>query len=380
VSNATRGVGDSGDSASFSSFQSSLPGERDTAGNQIREGLPATYRMRADPHYVDQLDSTPALSLQMVRVQAIETGEETPPPAVPALVESVRTYGVLEPLLVQKRDRRYRLIAGSKRLAAAMAAGIQEVPCIVHPIGDDDARVLAAALKVAATSGPDTKSPASQPADLRGPNLSMLDEAIAGSLSAVISSTTLLSESGPRLARTVAIDMIRAEARRALCLLHSARELRYGLPPDQRIVSPAAVVQHVVDMLLPEAQLRGIAIDSSVNVTEGSQIHVNEELLAHALCGAALMITAPLNAFHGPRVKVAAAGEPAGRVTLSVMQQSVAVPRSWPAAPEGPEAYALVPILALRHIAEAAGGRLSTTRLSDGTRVALELPLTRRQA
>jgi len=39
-----------------------------------------------------------------------------------------------------------------------------------------------------------------------------------------------------------------------------------------------------------------------------------------------------------------------------------------------------VPILALRHIAEAAGGRLSTTRLSDGTRVALELPLTRRQA
>ena len=380
MSNATRGVGDSGDSASFSSFQSSLPGERDSAGNLTREGLPATYRMRADPHYVDQLDAAPTLSVQMVRVQAIETGEETPSAAIPALVESIRTYGVLEPLIVQKRDRRYRLIAGSKRLAAATAAGVQEVPCVVHPVGDEDARALAAALKVAAPAAADSKGAAPQPTDVRGPNLSMLDEAIAGSLSAVISSTTLLSESGPRLARTVAIDMIRAEARRALCLLHSARELRYGLPPDQRIISPAAVVQHVVDMLLPEAQLRGIAIDSSVNVAEGSHIHVNEELLAHALCGAALMITAPLNAFHGPRVKVAATGEPAGRVTLSVMQQSVAVPRTWPSAPEGPEAYALVPILALRHIAEASGGRLSTTRLSDGTRVALELPLTRRQS
>jgi hypothetical protein len=203
---------------------------------------------------------------------------------------------------------------------------------------------------------------------------------MASSLAAVISSTTLLSDSGPRLARTVAVDMIRAEARRALCLLHTARELRYGLPPEQRLVSPPAVVQHVVDMLLPEAQLRGIAVESAVSVPEGSLIRVNEELLAHALFGAALMITAPLNAFHGPRVKVSATGEPAGRVTLAVMQQSVAVPRSWPSTPEGPEAYAVVPILALRHMAEAYGGRLSTTRLADGTRVALELPLSRRQA
>jgi hypothetical protein len=336
--------------------------------------------MRADPHYVDQLDSSPAVTVQMVRVHAIETGEETPPAAVPSLVESIRTHGVLEPLLVQKRDRRYRLIAGSRRLAAAMVAGLQEVPCVVHSIGDEEARAFAAALKAAAPAAAEPKSTAPASTDVREPNLSMLDEAIASSLSAVISSTTLLSESGPRLARTVAIDMIRAEARRALCLLHSARELRYGLPSEQRVVSPAAVVQHVVDMLLPESQLRGIAVDSAVSVAEGSQIRVNEELLAHALFGAALMITAPLNAFHGPRVKVAAAGEPAGRITLSVMQQSVAVPRTWPSAPDGPEAYALVPILALRHIAEASGGRLSTTRLPDGTRVALELPLSRRHS
>ena len=143
MSNVTRGVGDSGDSAPFSSLQSSPSGERDTASKEFREGLPATYRMRADPHYVDELDASPAMMIQMVRVHAIETGEETPPAAVPALVESVRQHGVLEPLIVQKRDRRYRLIAGSKRLSAAIVAGLQEVPCIVHQIGDDEARALA---------------------------------------------------------------------------------------------------------------------------------------------------------------------------------------------------------------------------------------------
>ena len=366
MSNVTRGgVGDSGDSASFSSFHPSLPEDRGTG--QIVEGLSSQFRGVPDGEPV---------TLQRVRVHAIETGDETPPAPLPALVDSIRQHGVLEALIVQKRDRRYRLLAGSKRLAAAIAAGLHDVPCLVHQIADEDARTLAAALRAA----PANAGPARNPAEQRGPNLSGLDDAIAGSLAAVISSTTLLAENGPRLARAVAVDMIRAEARRALCLLHSASELRYGLPGDQRVVSPGAVVQHVVDMLQPESQLRGIAVDSVVNVAEGSLIRVNEEFLAHALFGVALMITAPLNAFHGPRVKVLATGEPAGRVTLAVMQQSVAVPRTWPSAPDGPDAYALVPILALRHLAEASGGRLSTTRLPDGTRVALELPLSRRQS
>ena len=114
-----------------------------------------------------------------------------------------------------------------------------------------------------------------------------------------------------------------------------------------------------------DMMLRLSEVDSSISIFEGSVIRVNEELLAHALFGAALMITAPLNAFHGPRVRVIATCESAGKVTLAVMQQSVAVPHTWPSSPDGPEAYALVPILALRHLAEAYGGRLSTTRLPD---------------
>lgn len=48
------------------------------------------------------------------------------------LAESIRRYGVLQPLLVQKKDDRYELIAGERRWRAAKLAGLREVPVIVR--------------------------------------------------------------------------------------------------------------------------------------------------------------------------------------------------------------------------------------------------------
>lgn len=48
------------------------------------------------------------------------------------LAESIRRYGVLQPLLVQKKGDRYELIAGERRWRAAKLAGFREVPVIVR--------------------------------------------------------------------------------------------------------------------------------------------------------------------------------------------------------------------------------------------------------
>ncbi len=48
------------------------------------------------------------------------------------LAESIKNYGVLQPLLVQKRNDRYELIAGERRWRAAKLAGLREVPVIVR--------------------------------------------------------------------------------------------------------------------------------------------------------------------------------------------------------------------------------------------------------
>ena len=47
------------------------------------------------------------------------------------LAESIRQYGVLQPLLVQKKENYYEIIAGERRWRAAKMAGLTEVPVLI---------------------------------------------------------------------------------------------------------------------------------------------------------------------------------------------------------------------------------------------------------
>lgn len=120
----------------------------------IREGLPSKYRMRADAHYVEQLDSSlfsaPIRHLDIRSIDPLPREGDYGPSA--DFVESVRRYGVLQPLLVRSRGGRYQVMAGGKRLAAALDAGLPEVPCLVERVDDEQAKVLAAATNVPSTA------------------------------------------------------------------------------------------------------------------------------------------------------------------------------------------------------------------------------------
>lgn len=48
------------------------------------------------------------------------------------LSESIKKYGVLQPLLVQEKEQYYEIIAGERRWRAAALAGLQEVPVVVR--------------------------------------------------------------------------------------------------------------------------------------------------------------------------------------------------------------------------------------------------------
>lgn len=61
-----------------------------------------------------------------------------------ALARSIQTHGVLQPLVVRAANDGYQLIAGERRLRAAQAAGLSEVP--VHVVQFNDQQVFEAAL------------------------------------------------------------------------------------------------------------------------------------------------------------------------------------------------------------------------------------------
>ena len=61
-----------------------------------------------------------------------------------SLTQSIKTHGVLQPLVVRAAKDGFQLIAGERRLRAAQAAGLSEVP--VHVVDFNDQQVFEAAL------------------------------------------------------------------------------------------------------------------------------------------------------------------------------------------------------------------------------------------
>ena len=54
-----------------------------------------------------------------------------------SLAESIRSHGVVQPLLVRRRDSGFELIAGERRWRAAKLAGLTRVPVIVKEVPDE---------------------------------------------------------------------------------------------------------------------------------------------------------------------------------------------------------------------------------------------------
>lgn len=59
------------------------------------------------------------------------------------LAESIRQYGILQPLLVQKKGDMYEIIAGERRWRAAKLAGLKEVPVVVREYSEQQAVEIA---------------------------------------------------------------------------------------------------------------------------------------------------------------------------------------------------------------------------------------------
>ena len=60
------------------------------------------------------------------------------------LSESIQTHGILQPLLVRKKNKGYEIIAGERRYQASKLAGLEELPVIIKDV--DDQEMLAIAL------------------------------------------------------------------------------------------------------------------------------------------------------------------------------------------------------------------------------------------
>ena len=103
--------------------------------------------MKHDGHFVDLISSR---SLGP-RIRMIPTEKIDPNPHqarcelgnIEELQDSIRSKGILEPILVRAKGHRFEIIAGERRYMAAKNLGLKELPCIDMDVEDNEAMEIA---------------------------------------------------------------------------------------------------------------------------------------------------------------------------------------------------------------------------------------------
>lgn len=83
-------------------------------------------------------------SVLIMKISSVEPNRDQPrkhfsEEGIEELASSIKQYGIIQPLLVQKREDYYEIIAGERRWRAAMKAGLKEVPVIVKDYSNREA-------------------------------------------------------------------------------------------------------------------------------------------------------------------------------------------------------------------------------------------------
>ncbi len=84
------------------------------------------------------------LAIERIRPNPEQPRKSFEPEALAELAESIEEHGVLQPIVVRRRDDGYEIVAGERRWRAAAKAGLREVPALIKEFSD--ATVLAVAL------------------------------------------------------------------------------------------------------------------------------------------------------------------------------------------------------------------------------------------
>ena len=103
----------------------------------LGKGLDALFSMPVVEEEKMQSDD----SLQSLKLIDIEPNREQPrkffdEESIGELAESIKMYGVIQPIVVSKKEGYYAIIAGERRWRAAKMAGIKEIPVIIKDYSD----------------------------------------------------------------------------------------------------------------------------------------------------------------------------------------------------------------------------------------------------
>ena len=81
--------------------------------------------------------ATDADTVESLRITQVEPNRNQPrhqfdEEKIEELSDSIKEYGVIQPIIVVRNDDRYKIVAGERRWRAAKKAGLKEIPAVVR--------------------------------------------------------------------------------------------------------------------------------------------------------------------------------------------------------------------------------------------------------
>lgn len=107
----------------------------------LGKGLDALFGGAPLDIEVNETENIDKENLKTLKITEVEPNRDQPrktfkQESLEELAESIKTYGIIQPIVVSKRDGYYGIVAGERRWRAAKLAGLEEIPAIIRQ--DDD--------------------------------------------------------------------------------------------------------------------------------------------------------------------------------------------------------------------------------------------------
>ena len=110
----------------------------------LGKGLDALF---ANKSYIEDIEEEKEITkkdkksgkevIEKIKIIEIEPNKNQPRrkfdmESIEELAESIKVYGVIQPIIVTKKDGFYEIVAGERRWRASKKAGLTEIPCIIR--------------------------------------------------------------------------------------------------------------------------------------------------------------------------------------------------------------------------------------------------------
>lgn len=84
----------------------------------------------------EEAKSTATVPLRLIDPNPYQPRRQFDQETLEELAQSIRLHGILQPIIVRQKGRRYQLLAGERRCRAAELAGLVEIPALVKELSD----------------------------------------------------------------------------------------------------------------------------------------------------------------------------------------------------------------------------------------------------